>query len=244
MATLYVDTIEPESGTALTVGESGQNAVLPGNDIRSNVLQDAGGNAIFTSNGSGTMSGVNAGFGSAQTLLNTTSFSTATAGVTFGSSLLTSTYKHYIIRFYNVQPVTDATELVGQFSINNGTDWNISTNMTFYQAEHSENGSVSGLAYGAGYDGDGQTTTWLYFSRQMGNDSDEAIAGEFHLIDPANTTLAKQWWNRIILHHPSLYAMDEIFAGYANTTSAINAIHFKAASGNLANGTFKLWGLK
>ena len=43
MGQLYVDTIEPQSGTALTVGESGQNTVLAGNDLRANVLQDAGG---------------------------------------------------------------------------------------------------------------------------------------------------------------------------------------------------------
>ena len=118
MATLYVDTLGPQSGTNITVGESGQNTVLPGNDLRSDVLQDAGGNAIFTSNGSGVISGVNAGCGSAMSLLNTTTFSTNTAGVTFGSSLITSTYKHYIVKFYNVTTSTDNSSLVGQFSIN------------------------------------------------------------------------------------------------------------------------------
>ena len=64
MAKLYVDTIEPEGATTnLAIGESGQDVILPGNDIRANVLQDAGGNAIFTSNGSGTLSGVSGGFG-------------------------------------------------------------------------------------------------------------------------------------------------------------------------------------
>ena len=71
MGLLYVDTIEPQSGTALTVGESGQNTVLAGNDFRANVFQDAGGNAIFTSNGSGTLSSVDAAFGNAEVLLNT-----------------------------------------------------------------------------------------------------------------------------------------------------------------------------
>ena len=52
MGQLYVDQIDPQSGTSLTIGESGQNTVIPGNDIRANVVQDAGGNAIFTSNGS------------------------------------------------------------------------------------------------------------------------------------------------------------------------------------------------
>ena len=245
MGLLYVDTLSPQSGTNITVGESGQNTVLPGNDIRSNVLQDAGGNAIFTSNGSGTLSGVSAGFGSAMSLLNTTTFSTDTAGVTFGSSLITSTYKHYIVRFYNVTTGTDNTSLVGQFSIDNGSNWNISTNMTFYQAQHNEADNNSSLTYDAGYDGDGQSTTWLYFSRGIGNAAREAGAGELHLIDPANTSLAKQWWNRTIVQHGSGdYAFDGIAAGYANTTTAINALHFKAASGYLSNGTFKLWGLK
>ena len=75
MGTLYVDTLEPQSGTALTVGETGQNTVIVGNDIRANVLQDAGGNAIFTSNGSGVLSGVNSGFGSSMVLLSTTTIS-------------------------------------------------------------------------------------------------------------------------------------------------------------------------
>ena len=86
MGQLYVDTIEPQSGTSLTIGESGQNTVLAGNDIRANVLQDAGGNAILTSNGSGTLSGVNSGFGSAMSLLNTTTISSAVCSASFGSS--------------------------------------------------------------------------------------------------------------------------------------------------------------
>ena len=71
MAKLYVDTIEPEGATTnLAIGESGQDVILPGNDIRANVLQDAGGNAIFTSNGSGTLSGVSGGFGGAIALIS------------------------------------------------------------------------------------------------------------------------------------------------------------------------------
>jgi hypothetical protein len=32
-------------------------------------------------------------------------------------------------------------------------------------------------------------------------------------------------------------------AGYANTTSAINAIQFKMSSGNIDSGTIKLYGV-
>ena len=70
MGTLYVDTLEPEGGTTtLTVGETGQNTVIGGNTIKFNTLQDAGGNAIFTSNGSGVLSSVNSSFGSDMNLI-------------------------------------------------------------------------------------------------------------------------------------------------------------------------------
>ena len=39
-------------------------------------------------------------------------------------------------------------------------------------------------------------------------------------------------------------ASDQTFlAGYFNTTSAIDAIQFKFASGNIDSGTFKLYGV-
>ena len=58
-STLKINTIEPEGATTnLAIGESGQDVIVTGNDIRANVLQDAGGNAILTSNGSGTLSGI------------------------------------------------------------------------------------------------------------------------------------------------------------------------------------------
>ena len=40
------------------------------------------------------------------------------------------------------------------------------------------------------------------------------------------------------------YAQDVNVAGYLNTTSAITGIQFKAESGNLDSGTFKLYGIK
>ena len=69
-SSIEVNTIEPQSGTTLTIGNSGQDVVVNADSIKNNVLKDAGGNAIWTSNGSGTLSGVNSGFGSAQVLLS------------------------------------------------------------------------------------------------------------------------------------------------------------------------------
>ena len=37
---------------------------------------------------------------------------------------------------------------------------------------------------------------------------------------------------------------DDYYAGYGNTTSAVNAISFQMSSGNIETGTIKLYGLK
>ena len=81
MTTLKVNAIEPEGGTTnLTVGLTGQNVVIGGSGgVKVNTFKDAGGNTLFTSNGSGTLSSVNSGFGSALVLLSTTTVSTAVA---------------------------------------------------------------------------------------------------------------------------------------------------------------------
>ena len=61
MAKLYVDTIEPEGATTnLAIGESRQDVIVTGNDIRANTVQDVGGGATadvyaaFTSTGAST----------------------------------------------------------------------------------------------------------------------------------------------------------------------------------------------
>ena len=103
MAKLYVDTIEPEGATTnLAIGESGQDVIVTGNDIRANVLQDVGGNAIFTSDGSGNVTGVNSGIGSClMVLISSQTATNSSASLSFTSGI-DSTYKEYIFKFYNI----------------------------------------------------------------------------------------------------------------------------------------------
>ena len=46
-SSIEVNTIEPQSGTTLTIGNSGQDVVVNADSIKNNVLKDAGGNAIM-----------------------------------------------------------------------------------------------------------------------------------------------------------------------------------------------------
>ena len=146
-SSLKIDTIEPEGATTtLTVGESGQNTVIAGAGIKANVVKDAGGNAVFTSNGSGTLSGLNSAFGSAQVLISTTNVSSAVADVTFTTGL-DSTYKEYIFDIVNVQPATDGAYLQMHGSTDAGSSWTVNITDTFFAAAHGSSGGGGWVAY-------------------------------------------------------------------------------------------------
>ena len=247
MATLYVDTLEPQSGTALTIGEAGQNTVLAGNDLRANVLQDAGGNAIFTSNGSGTLSGVNSDIGSAMVLLQTQT-PTGVTNISFSSPGFTSTYKEYIFKFYNVAPATDGAEFLFQVSDDGGSTYAmimLSATAETYNGESAAGAFVynsSGdLPTGGG--GAGQTN-YQWLAQNMGNDADQSLNGTLHIGMPAATDRFKPWWARIVGAEMSQYAINSVFGGIVYETAAFTAIDFKYSTGNIAAGKIKMFGLK
>ena len=119
-STLKTNAIEPEGATTnLVIGESGQNTIISNNDLRANVLQDAGGNALFTSDGSGNLSGVSSKLGSAMVLISSQTASNS-ASLSFTSGI-TSTYGEYIFRFYNINPTSDGV-FQWQVDANGGDD--------------------------------------------------------------------------------------------------------------------------
>ena len=243
MAKLYVDTIEPEGATTnLAIGESGQDVILPGNDIRANVLQDAGGNAIFTSNGSGTLSGLNSGFGDSLVLITTTTVSSAVASIAFTSGL-TSTYEEYFFELTNIAPATDDVNLTFQCSTDGGSNYNTTITSTFWECANSE-ADTNVAPYQNQNDYQGNGTGYQKLALTSGNGSDEDMIGEMHLFNPASTTYVKNFLSRQQIFSYNDYARDSFVSGYFNTASAINAISFKFTSGNIAAGTIKMFGVK
>jgi len=241
MTTLKVNAIEPEGATTnLVIGESGQNTVISNNDIRANVLQDAGGNAVFTSNGSGVLSGVNSAFGSAMVLLSTQTASNS-ASISFTSGI-DSTYKEYIFKFIDINAATDNIDFSFQVNVAGGSGFNETMTTSFFRTFIHE-----GVTYGAGmgyqdtFD-QAQGTAYQFLTYDQGNAADECAAGELHLFNPSSTTYAKNFYSRISYAHYSDHMHEAYVAGYINTTSAIDEISFKMASGNF-DGIIKMYGL-
>ena len=239
-SSIEVNTIEPQSGTTLTIGNSGQDVVVNADSIKNNVLKDAGGNAIWTSNGSGTLSGVNSGFGSAQVLLSSQT-ADGVASLSFTSDI-DSTYKEYVFVFININPATDSTELRLNASTDGGSSYGITKTTTFFRAYNYENNSGAAIGYDGGSDL-AQSTSPQILVTNIHNAADATACGELHLFDPASTTYVKQFYSEIsnMIHWPG---NDNVFVGgYLNTTSAINAVKFDVDSGTF-DGTIKMYGIK
>tara|TARA_R110000824_G_scaffold79211_1_gene199603 strand:- start:107 stop:829 length:723 start_codon:yes stop_codon:yes gene_type:complete len=240
MDKLNVNTIEPEGGTTtLNVGISGKNVTITDN-LKANTLKDAGGNTIFTSDGSGNLSSVNSGFGSAQVLLSTQTAS-GSASVEFTSGI-DGTYKEYVFDFTSMYSSVDGGEINFQVSTDGGSSYGVTATTTVFQALHTESDSVAALTYQAAKDL-AQSTSDQKFFYDVGNAADMGSGGILHLFNPASTTYVKNFYAEGSLAASQPGARNAFIAGYFNTTSALDAIIFRPASGTIS-GKIKMYGMK
>ena len=110
---------------------------------------------------------------------------------------------------------------------------------------HNEDGSDSGLAYsGRTLSEDlAQSTDFQKLCFGVSNDNDHGVNGYIHLFNQSNTTFVKHYIGLISNANESNGAYQYYNAGYANTTSAINAVQFKMDSGNIDAGDICLYGI-
>jgi len=235
VTTLNVNTIEP-AGNTLTIGASGDTVVLA-DDVKANTYKDAGGNTLFTSNGSGTLSSVNSGFGDSLKLLSTQTASNS-ANVSFTSGI-DSTYKEYIFKFINIHPETNDKEF--GFQVDTGGGYGVAITNTNFEAQHGEGGGNPQMNY-AYWNDAAESTGHILLASALGSGDDEAASGEFHLFNPASTTYVKNFYATFQSYYESDYSRNAFTAGYVNTTSAVTGIKFYMTSGNL-NGKIKMYGV-
>jgi hypothetical protein len=163
------------------------------------------------------------------------------ASISFTSGI-TSTYKAYKFVFVNINPANDSVQFTFQTSTDGGSNYNVATTSTVFDAYHNEAGSATALGYESAQDS-AQSTSFLNISVQVGNGADESLSGSMCLFNPASTTYVKHFIANTHRYDAGDYAINVFVAGYANTTSAVNAIQFKMSSGNF-DGTIYLYGIK
>jgi len=173
-----------------------------------------------------------------------TASSSSTLSFVDGASsvVLDDTYPIYVFQFINIHPASNNVDFQFNMSIDAGSNYNVTKTSTFFQAERSEAGG-GGLAYSAS-DDLAQGTGFQNISDAVGTDNDVSSNGILTIYNPSSTTFVKHFIARLNGMYNSTYIVDCHSSGYANTTSAVDAVQFKFSSGNIDAGKIKLYGIK
>ena len=196
---------------------------------------------VCNNNSMSAITSLPSGVGGGSLVLIATQTASSSSTISFTSGI-DSTYKEYIFKFYDIHPATDNVDFKFNMSADGGSNYNVTKTSTGFYAYNFESGSGQGLDYEASYDL-AQSTSFQFLAADVGNANDESCVGTLHLFDPSNTTFVKHFifvGNRYVA---TPISANDYFAGYGNTTSAVNAVQFKFSSGNIDAGTIKLYGV-
>ena len=174
-----------------------------------------------------------------------TASSSATLSFVDGSNdvILDSTYPIYKFEFINCHPSSDNVGFKFNMSVDGGSNYNVTKTSTVFASYHYENDSSTALAYGSSVDL-AQSTSDQQISGGTGSDNDQSANGSLTIFNPSSTTFVKHFLGCVQTSGGDDRSLKYYSGGYGNTTSAVNAIIFKFASGNIDSGTIKLYGIK
>ena len=192
---------------------------------------------------SATTFGSISGLGEMRFIKKITASSSATISFVDGTSdvVLDNTYKEYLFTFNNIHPATDNASFSVNFSTDGGSNYNVTKTTNYFRAIHWENNTT---AFGYDTGGDlAQSTNFQNIITVIGADNDQSGVGYMHLFNPSDTTFCKHFIVNAQKAHYLDISVNEFYTGYANTTSAIDAVQFKKSSGNIDAGAICLYGI-
>ena len=179
------------------------------------------------------------GLGSLVHIKTLTASSSGTLNFVHGASsvVLDGTYPIYRFEFINCHPDAGDAQFGFQVSVNTGSAYGVAITSTVIESYH------GGVQYGGANDLANATglqflTNTVYHSR-----AEESANGHLTLFNPSSTTFVKNWISRASRLNNTNF-IEHLHSGYVNSTSAVDAIQFKFAAGNIATGKIKLYGIK
>ena len=199
---------------------------------------------VCNNNSMSAITSLPSGVGGGSLNLISTQTASSSSTISFASGI-DSTYKEYIVKFFDVHPATDNNTSTNYFEVNfrdGSTDYDATKTTTIFRAYHFEDASTQALSYETDHDL-AQSTGFQRIAQGMGNDNDQCVAGILHLFDPSSTTFVKHFISETNNIHADNASYRWNVAGYCNTTTAIDGIQFKMTTGNIDSGTFKLYGV-
>ena len=168
-----------------------------------------------------------------------TASSSASLDITSG---IDSTYNEYQFHFLNMHPATDNVDFTFQVNASGGSGFNETITSTAIDIYHNEADGATSLGYNGALD-QGQGTGYQKLVYDVGADSDQSCSGVVTLYAPASTTYVKHFVTNTNSSYSGNYTMQNLMAGYINTTTAIDEISFKFDSGNIDSGSIHMYGV-
>ena len=199
---------------------------------------------VCNNNSMSAITSLPSGVGGGSLILISTQTASSSSTISFASGI-DSTYKEYIVKFFDVHPATDNNTSTNYFEVNfrdGSTDYDATKTTTIFRAYHFEDNSTQALAYDTSHDL-AQSTSFQRIAQGMGNDNDQCVAGVLHLFDPSSTTFVKHFLATTNVYTSDDYSIDSNINGYFNTTTALTRFQFKMESGNIDSGIIKLYGI-
>ena len=242
MSIIKAKFVEPVSGSNVNLGGAGDTISISSTKLKTNTWQDAGGNVLWTSDGAGTVSSVNAGLsGSGPTFIQKQTAS-GVGSVNFETGI-DSTYDEYLFVWTGVYVSTDTAYLRFTPSTASGAYGDEDGLGTFYTAySYYDWSTSSGLDYDTSRDFNGTGSVLL--STHMDNAATSGAGGWLKFYRPSSTIYVKNFIaeNTTPYYLPTSNVVAYI-SGFFNTTDAITKLQFNTDTGNLT-GTFWLYGIK
>ena len=226
---------QPVFGTAVVAGGGTGNttftaySVICAGTTATGAFQNVSGlgssGNVLVSNGAAALPTwqVNSGVGNLVLIQSQAASSSASLVFTSG---ITSTYNTYLLVWSNYTPQTTTTLLELQVSTNGGSSY-IATN---YQSD------MWVISHNMTGVGNVNSTTFMYLNQNISTGA--FTSGQYWLTNVTNGNAIQGYG----IGNNSSDASIEFVAG-TNTANTINALKILSSSGNLANGTFTLYGL-
>jgi len=149
------------------------------------------------------------------------------------TSNITSTYHLYMFTFSNVIFAADDRHFSALLDSDGGDSF--ATSGYSHHTHNMKGGTTS-------YSGQ-NVTSEFQVGETYGNASGESMNGQFFLANPADTTNYTNCWWSLSGGHRDGVSHGHVGAGYLAITAAVDAVRFKALTGNTTSGIFRMYGL-
>ena len=161
------------------------------------------------------------------------------------TSGIDDTYDEFVFKFINIHPSSDNdASFEFNVSIDSGSNYNVAKTTTTFQGYHNEADNSADVAYSTHADlAQGTGFQILNEGAALSADNDHGLSGYLHLFNLSSTTFVKHFLAQTSSTSGADYEIHRFVGGYANTTSAVDAIRFQMSSGDIDAGQISLYGI-